>query len=77
MAEKRPVKRKHVKNVRKTKTQHARNVREKTLLKLTLKTARLAVTSKAADVLERSNKLFPCSIKRRNAVLSTPTKRRA
>jgi small subunit ribosomal protein S20 len=53
MAEKRPVKRKHVKNVRKTKKQHARNVREKNLLKLALKTARLAVAAKAADVVEK------------------------
>ena len=56
MAEKKPVKRKHVKNVRKTKKQRARNVREKNLLKLALKTARLAVASKAADVLDKMKK---------------------
>ncbi|MBN3033310.1 MAG: 30S ribosomal protein S20 [Candidatus Saganbacteria bacterium] len=53
MASKKPVKRKHVKNVRKTKKQRARNVREKNLLKLTLKAARAAVITKAADVLEK------------------------
>ena len=53
MAEKKPVKRKHVKNVRKTKKQRARNVREKNLLKAALKSARLAVVGKAADVLEK------------------------
>ncbi len=56
MAAKKPVKRKHVKNVRKTKKQRARNVREKNLLKAALKAARLAVSSKAADVLDKIKK---------------------
>lgn len=56
MAAKKPVKRKHVKNVRKTKKQRARNVREKNLLKATMKAARLAVSTKAADVLEMLKK---------------------
>jgi small subunit ribosomal protein S20 len=56
MAEKKVFKRKHVKNVRKTKKQRARNVREKNLVKLTLKTARQAVIAKAADVVEKIKK---------------------
>ncbi|MDD5594416.1 MAG: 30S ribosomal protein S20 [Candidatus Margulisbacteria bacterium] len=56
MAAKKPIKRKHVKNVRKTKKQRARNVREKNFLKAALKAARLAVASKAADVLDKIKK---------------------
>lgn len=47
MAEKKPVKRKHVKNVRKTKKRRARNVREKNILKAAIKAARTALTAEA------------------------------
>lgn len=56
MAEKKIVKRRGLKNVRKAKKRHARNVREKKTLKLALKTARAAVASKAADILEKVRK---------------------
>jgi small subunit ribosomal protein S20 len=56
MAEKKVVKRKGIKNVRKTKKRHARNVREKSALKTALKAARAAVASKAVDILEKVRK---------------------
>ena len=56
MAEKKTVKRKHVKNVRKTKKQHARNLQAKKGVKTLLKTARAAITSKAKDVVEQIRK---------------------
>ena len=56
MAEKKAVKRRELKNVRKSRKRHARNLREKNVLKSTLKAARLAIASKAADVLEKIKK---------------------
>ena len=56
MAEKKVIKRKGLKNVRKTKKRHARNVREKNILKSALKAARSAVATKAADVLDQIKK---------------------
>lgn len=56
MAEKKIVKRRGLKNVRKAKKRHARNVREKKTLKLALKAARAAVAAKAADILEKVRK---------------------
>lgn len=52
MAEKKVVKRTGLKNVRKAKRRHARNVREKILLKKSLKSVRLAIGSKAQNVVE-------------------------
>jgi small subunit ribosomal protein S20 len=52
MAERKVKKRKGVKNVRKTKRQHARNLVEKKTLKAAIKAARIAIEKKAADMLE-------------------------
>lgn len=51
MAEKKIIKRKGIKNVRKTKRRHARNLLERKNLKAAIKAARAAITGKAADVM--------------------------
>ena len=56
MAEKKIVKRKGVKNVRQNKKHHARNVKDKKIIKTFLKAARAAVASKTADVIEQIRK---------------------
>lgn len=56
MAEKKVKKRRGIKNVRKAKKRHARNVVEKTKLKLAVKTARAAIVAKASDALEKVKK---------------------
>ncbi len=53
MAEKKVVKRKGLKNVRKTKKQHARNLTAKIAVKAALKAARAAIAAKAADAPEK------------------------
>lgn len=56
MAEKKIVKRKGLKNVRKARRRHARNLVEKNKLKASVKAARAAIVSKAADVMEKMKK---------------------
>lgn len=56
MAEKKIVKRKGLKNVRKTKKRRARNTREKNIVKAALKSARQAVAAKMADAVEKIKK---------------------
>lgn len=56
MAEKKVVKRKGLKNVRKTKKRHARNLKEKITLKAALKAARAAIAAKAADCMDKIKK---------------------
>jgi small subunit ribosomal protein S20 len=56
MAEKKIVKRKGLKNVRKARRRQARNLLEKNKLKAAVKAARAAIASKAADVMEKIKK---------------------
>ncbi|MDD4179653.1 MAG: 30S ribosomal protein S20 [Candidatus Margulisbacteria bacterium] len=53
MAERKVKKRKGIKNVRKTKRRHARNLEAKKDYKLILKNARTAIAAKAADMAEK------------------------
>lgn len=52
VAEKKIVKRKGIKNVRKSKRRHARNLFEKISLKKAVKAVRAAIAAKAADAAE-------------------------
>ncbi|OGC34523.1 hypothetical protein A2311_05615 [candidate division WOR-1 bacterium RIFOXYB2_FULL_48_7] len=58
MAEKKVKKtaRKGIKNVRKSKKRHLRNLKEKTLLKKLVKETRKAIAAKTADVKEKIQK---------------------
>lgn len=56
MAEKKIVKRRGLKNVRKARRRQARNLLEKNKFKAAVKAARTAIASKAADVMEKIKK---------------------
>lgn len=56
MAEKKVVKRKGLKNVRKAKKRRARNLTEKKKLKAVIKAAKLAIAAGAADATDKIKK---------------------